>query len=56
MVFTISGFVHKKSVKELQDLGLIIEYATFIKFLLVQDLKVVMYYVTNEMLSYFEPE
>ena len=51
VVFTISGFIHKKSAKELKELGLKIDYPTIIKNMLVQEMKDVMYYVTNEMES-----
>ena len=51
VVFTISGFIHKKSAKELKELGLKIDYPIIIKNMLVQEMKEVMYYVTNEMES-----
>ena len=49
VVFTINGFVHKKSILELKkELQLKIDYAAIIKDTLTSEMKDLMYYVTNE--------
>ena len=49
VVFTINGFVHKKSITELKkELQLKIDYAAIIKNTLIKEMKDLMYYVANE--------
>ena len=49
VVFTINGFVHKKSIAELKkELQLKLDYAAIIKNTLIKEMKDLMYYVVNE--------
>jgi len=53
IVFTINGFIHKKSTIELKKaLGLKIKYEELIKNTLINEMKDLMYYITNENPTY----
>ncbi len=54
VIITINGFIHKKSIAELKQLNVNLSYPIIIKNLLIQEIKHIMYYVTNEMMPDIE--
>jgi len=47
VIITIWGFIHKQSVKQINDLGITVDFVSIIRTLIIRQMKDIMFYISN---------